>query len=49
MSAFRTISKETLKAFQAMFNKDFEIFDYDKEPADIYGTIANDSDFQDPK
>ena len=41
VNAYRAISTETLNAFIEMYMKDFEMFDYDKHPADIFGTSVN--------
>ena len=38
VSAFRALSMDSLKAFQVKYKTDFEMFDYEKEPADIFGT-----------
>ena len=42
MNAYRAVSNKTLIYFQAKYKTDFEIFDYDKEPVDIYEFIADD-------
>ena len=41
VNAYRAISTETLNALIDMYMKDFEMFDYDKHPADIFGTSVN--------
>ena len=41
VKAYRAIPKGTLKAVKGIYKKDFEIFDYDNEPTDIFGTSAN--------
>ena len=38
VNAYRAISMESLKAIIEMYNKDFELFDYDKHPTAIFGT-----------
>ena len=38
VSAFRALSMDSLKAFKVKYKTDFEMFDYEKEPADIFGT-----------
>ena len=39
VNAYTAVSNKTLKDFQAKYKQDFEIFDYDKEPADIYESM----------
>ena len=41
MNAYRTVSIKTLKAMQATYKRDFDMFDYDIEAADIYETIPD--------
>ena len=40
VNAYRTVSSKTLKAVQARYKRDFEMFGYDIEPFDIYNTIV---------
>ena len=40
--AYRTVSIKTLKAIQATYKRDFDMFGYDIEPVDIYETITDD-------
>ena len=41
VNAFRSLSNETLNDFKAMYKTDFEMFNYDEEPADIYKSFID--------
>ena len=43
VSAYKAIPRDKLKLVQNIFKKDFEIFDYDKEPPDIFGTSTKEA------